>query len=144
MKKLGIKIALSGIAVLCTLAVIPGPVAARTQFISIGTGGTGGIYYPYGGGVAEIWTKYVKDVRAVAFDNPEQALIHHVIALPGYGLRGTIPFFLPVVCRMTGSAMAIDVCTNSVAVYAPRYSALLQRYPADPLGNTNMLCHFVQ
>jgi len=39
---------------------------ARTEFISIGTGGTGGVYYPYGGGVAEIWTKYVKGVRAVA------------------------------------------------------------------------------
>jgi TRAP-type uncharacterized transport system substrate-binding protein len=31
-----------------------------------GTGGTGGIYYPYGGGVAEIWSKYVKGVKAVA------------------------------------------------------------------------------
>ena len=39
---------------------------ARTKFISIGTGGTGGVYYPYGGGVAEIWTKYVKGIRAVA------------------------------------------------------------------------------
>jgi len=39
---------------------------ARTQFISIGTGGTGGVYYPYGGGLAEIWTKHVKGVRAVA------------------------------------------------------------------------------
>lgn len=43
-----------------------GPALARTQFISIGTGGTGGVYYPYGGGVAEIWTRYVKGVRAVA------------------------------------------------------------------------------
>ncbi|NIA20312.1 MAG: C4-dicarboxylate ABC transporter substrate-binding protein, partial [Xanthomonadaceae bacterium] len=42
------------------------PAAARTKFISIGTGGTGGVYYPYGGGVAEIWTKHVKGVRAVA------------------------------------------------------------------------------
>ncbi len=42
------------------------PVLAKTSFISIGTGGTGGIYYPYGGGVAEIWSKYVKDVKAVA------------------------------------------------------------------------------
>ena len=48
------------------MLIMAGPVAARTQFVSIGTGGTGGIYYPYGGGVAEIWTKYVKDVRAVA------------------------------------------------------------------------------
>ena len=39
---------------------------ARTTFVSIGTGGTGGIYYPYGGGVAEIWSKHVKGVKAVA------------------------------------------------------------------------------
>ena len=39
---------------------------AKTTFISIGTGGTGGIYYPYGGGVAEIWSKYVPGVKAVA------------------------------------------------------------------------------
>jgi TRAP transporter TAXI family solute receptor len=42
------------------------PVLAKTTFIGIGTGGTGGVYYPYGGGVAEIWAKYVKDVKAVA------------------------------------------------------------------------------
>ncbi|MBW1788813.1 MAG: TAXI family TRAP transporter solute-binding subunit [Deltaproteobacteria bacterium] len=30
------------------------------------SGGTGGIYYPYGGGVAEIWSRYVEGVRAVA------------------------------------------------------------------------------
>jgi uncharacterized protein len=41
-------------------------VSARTTFISIGTGGTGGIYYPYGGGVAEIWSRHVPGVRAVA------------------------------------------------------------------------------
>ncbi|MEE4113259.1 MAG: TAXI family TRAP transporter solute-binding subunit, partial [Desulfobacteraceae bacterium] len=46
--------------------LITSPVLAKTAFISIGTGGTGGIYYPYGGGVAEIWSKYVKDVKAVA------------------------------------------------------------------------------
>jgi len=43
-----------------------GPAFAKTQFISIGTGGTGGIYYPYGGGVAEIWSKNVTDIKAVA------------------------------------------------------------------------------
>lgn len=42
------------------------PALARTTFIGIGTGGTGGIYYPYGGGVAEIWSKHVKGVKAVA------------------------------------------------------------------------------
>ena len=48
------------------IALIASPTMAKTTFISIGTGGTGGIYYPYGGGVAEIWSKYVKDVKAVA------------------------------------------------------------------------------
>jgi TRAP transporter TAXI family solute receptor len=54
------------ILTLCIVLAIAGPVAAKTQFISLGTGGTGGIYYPYGGGVAEIWSKYVKGVKAVA------------------------------------------------------------------------------
>jgi hypothetical protein len=60
-------------ALFCTLTLVfvlvlfmTCPVSARTQFISIGTGGTGGVYYPYGGGLAEIWTKHVKGVRAVA------------------------------------------------------------------------------
>jgi TRAP transporter TAXI family solute receptor len=46
--------------------LLPASVIAKTTFISIGTGGTGGIYYPYGGGVAEIWSKYVPDIKAVA------------------------------------------------------------------------------
>ena len=50
----------------CIIFALAGQVTAKTQFISIGTGGTGGIYYPYGGGVAEIWSKYVKGVKAVA------------------------------------------------------------------------------
>ena len=52
--------------ILCLMLTLAGPVTAKTTFIGIGTGGTGGIYYPYGGGVAEIWSKYVKDVKAVA------------------------------------------------------------------------------
>ncbi len=49
-----------------TALLMAAPVMARTTFISIGTGGTGGIYYPYGGGVAEIWSKKVSGVKAVA------------------------------------------------------------------------------
>ncbi len=45
---------------------ITAPAGAKTTFVSIGTGGTGGVYYPYGGGVAEIWSKHVKGVKAVA------------------------------------------------------------------------------
>jgi len=66
MKNSSLKIDLWGIVLLCFVFIAAGPAMARTQFVSIGTGGTGGIYYPYGGGVAEIWTKQVKDVKAVA------------------------------------------------------------------------------
>ncbi len=52
--------------IVCVSLCLPVAVAAKTNFISIGTGGTGGVYYPYGGGLAEVWTKNVKDVKAVA------------------------------------------------------------------------------
>jgi uncharacterized protein len=62
MKRIGIAALLIAVAVL----LMAPPAMSRTTFVSIGTGGTGGIYYPYGGGVAEIWSKYVKGVKAVA------------------------------------------------------------------------------
>jgi TRAP transporter TAXI family solute receptor len=45
---------------------LPVTVAAKTTFLSIGTGGTGGVYYPYGGGLAEVWTKNIPGIKAVA------------------------------------------------------------------------------
>ena len=62
MKRIGIAVLLIAMAVL----LVAPPAMSKTTFISIGTGGTGGIYYPYGGGVAEIWTKYVPGIQAVA------------------------------------------------------------------------------
>ena len=62
MKKLSIVFAICAAFAL----FIAGSAGAKTVFLGIGTGGTGGIYYPYGGGVAEIWTKYVPGVKAVA------------------------------------------------------------------------------
>ncbi len=62
MKRIGIAVLLVAAA---TLLLAP-PALSKTTFIGIGTGGTGGIYYPYGGGVAEIWSKHVKGVKAVA------------------------------------------------------------------------------
>ena len=66
MKNIGKISVMLAVAALIAISVAVGPVAARTEFVSIGTGGTGGIYYPYGGGVAEIWTKYADGVKAVA------------------------------------------------------------------------------
>lgn len=54
------------LALVAAASLMAAGVAFGITFIGIGTGGTGGIYYPYGGGVAEIWSKYVPDVKAVA------------------------------------------------------------------------------
>jgi hypothetical protein len=41
----------------------PGP---PSRFLSIATGGTGGVYYPYGGGIAKVLSERVPGVRASA------------------------------------------------------------------------------
>ena len=40
--------------------------AADTARISITTGGTGGVYYPLGGGMANVLSKYVPGMQATA------------------------------------------------------------------------------
>ena len=40
--------------------------AAQAQNISIATGGTGGVYYPLGGGMAAVLSKYVPGLQATA------------------------------------------------------------------------------
>jgi uncharacterized protein len=42
------------------------PAAADTARISITTGGTGGVYYPLGGGMANVLSKYVPGLQATA------------------------------------------------------------------------------
>lgn len=50
------------------LALVAGSVAlvASAQNLSIGTGGTGGVYYPLGGGMAAVLSKYVPGMQATA------------------------------------------------------------------------------
>jgi TRAP transporter TAXI family solute receptor len=50
------------------LAILAGALAlgAQAQNISIGTGGTGGVYYPMGGGMAAVLSKYVPGIQATA------------------------------------------------------------------------------
>ena len=40
--------------------------AAQAQNISIATGGTGGVYYPMGGGLASVLSKHVPGMSATA------------------------------------------------------------------------------
>jgi uncharacterized protein len=51
---------------LAILGVAAFALAARVQNISIGTGGTGGVYYPLGGGMAAVLSKYVDGMQATA------------------------------------------------------------------------------
>src|SRR3954447_21268780 len=39
---------------------------SSSQYLSIATGGTGGVYYPYGGGIAKILNENLPGVRATA------------------------------------------------------------------------------
>jgi TRAP transporter TAXI family solute receptor len=40
--------------------------APKARFLSIATGGTGGVYYPYGGGLAKVLNENVPGIRATA------------------------------------------------------------------------------
>lgn len=42
------------------------PLAGAQQQVSIATGGTGGVYYPYGGGLAELINRHIDGYAAVA------------------------------------------------------------------------------
>jgi uncharacterized protein len=48
------------------LALLCFAVAAHAQNLSIATGGTGGVYYPLGGGMAAVLSKYVQGMQATA------------------------------------------------------------------------------
>lgn len=53
--------------VLALSAAVAVPVAAQEKInLSIGTGGTGGVYYPLGGGIANVLSKYVPGMQATA------------------------------------------------------------------------------
>lgn len=54
-----------GVGAALTMAAAAGPVAAQER-VTIGTGSTGGVYYPLGGGMAEIFTDLVDGVTATA------------------------------------------------------------------------------
>jgi len=54
-------------AAIVALALAAAPITfAQTNRISITTGGTGGVYYPMGGGMANILSKYVPGLQATA------------------------------------------------------------------------------
>src|SRR5882757_3529763 len=61
--KIGLKIAL---AVGAAAALTLGAAIAQQRTIAIGTGGTGGVYYPIGGALANLLSKQLKNTQATA------------------------------------------------------------------------------
>jgi uncharacterized protein len=58
---------LASLAFVAAAFVFGGPgIAQQQKAISIGTGGTGGVYYPLGGGMANVLSKYLPGVQATA------------------------------------------------------------------------------
>ena len=55
---------MSGAALVPMLGIPQGH--AATRYIVIGTGGTGGVFYPYGGGLAQLLSKKLPDTQATA------------------------------------------------------------------------------
>lgn len=56
----------AAVAALAVLLAMGGAVAASKQRLSIATGGTGGVYYPYGGGLARVLTTHVPGIQVTA------------------------------------------------------------------------------
>src|SRR5436305_2481015 len=54
------------VAIVAAFAVATAGAQDKKTRISIGTGGTGGVYYPLGGGIAALLSKYVPGVDATA------------------------------------------------------------------------------
>lgn len=55
-----------GFALAAVTALVAGSVLAQQRTLSIATGGTGGVYYPLGGGLANVLSKYVPGLQATA------------------------------------------------------------------------------
>ena len=91
------------LALLLVSFIATGAWAAKT-FISIATGGTGGTYYPLGGGIAEIITRIVPDfqvtsetgnasaanIMLIGTRQVEMALVQNDVAY--WASRGILPF----------------------------------------------------
>ena len=62
MKRKGLVIS----ALMLSATVVTGPALGQGMNMAIATGGTGGVYYPLGGGMASVLSKYVPGVQATA------------------------------------------------------------------------------
>ena len=55
-----------GLAMLMVMAMVTTAEAAKKKYLSIATGGTGGVYYLIGAGIAKLMSKYAPDIEATS------------------------------------------------------------------------------
>src|SRR3981081_152095 len=53
-------------AIAIAASLVAGATHAQQKTIAIGTGGTGGVYYPLGGGLANVLSKYLRGYQVTA------------------------------------------------------------------------------
>jgi len=62
-----LRLAAASVAALCIAACSGGSTSTpATKRLSIATGGTGGVFYPYGGGIAKVISENLPGVEATA------------------------------------------------------------------------------
>src|ERR1035437_11197218 len=66
MSKGRVRIGLATLVLVLGGVLVTGSVIARQRAISIATGGTGGVYYPLGGGMANVLSKAIPGLQATA------------------------------------------------------------------------------
>jgi hypothetical protein len=66
MRHRGFKLVAFAVLVVCFLALSQTSEAQQKRFLSIATGGTGGVYFPYGGALASLITKNIPNTEATA------------------------------------------------------------------------------
>ena len=78
------------VAAAATLAIGGAAVAQDQQFISIGTGGVTGVYYPTGGAICRLGNKSRKEpgLRCAVESTGGAGLHHNTIQGGGPGIRG--------------------------------------------------------
>src|SRR4029453_208079 len=97
--------------------------AWATRYIVIGTGGTGGVFYPYGGGLAQLLSKKLPDVQATA-EVTGGSVDNIQLVAPGNAELGFSPGD-SAFDAMKGEGVYKDVGPQPIATLAVLYPSVL-------------------
>ena len=106
--------------------------SGRSRFLSIATGGTGGVYYPYGGGIAKILNENLPGMRATAEVTAASVDNLKLIRDRKADLAFTFADTLDDALRGRGAFEGAPVPAASLAVLYPNYMHVIA------LGSANI------